>query len=786
MFFKIAKSIIFGLLVVLAIFSLFPFLPPFKGFYKIRAVMSGSMEKAIPQGSLIINQWTEDKNLKIGDIITYRRPDLKDFFITHRIKNIEKEGFFYFFKTQGDQVSEPDKWRLNQSQIEGKVIFTIPLLGYLYVFVQSPLGFLFFIIFPGAWLIFGEIKNIKKELEKQRNSRIPVFLLVLAFFFLRILPTYAYFSSGAVSLTGTNLSIVSQWGDNPPSSSLAILADYQKLANFNLAFSVSDDLSQTQEVKLYYARDSHGAWAYFGHQTVNGNPASGSFSFNSPKGDGFYRFLTIAIDETGKIEDDADGNGILETEELDLLPADTWTVVDTAAPVTSFSVSQPLAVVNEQIYNGGFENGNLDGWVTSGAGSHQATQAAVKIGGWSALLGNASLDSLSKAVSLSSDVVSAFSFWYRLLTNDNVSGGFFEAIVKNGDGETKIVHDGWDDPTVTATDLGWKNVAYQLNNLVGQNIDLQFKVSQPSDEYKTWVYLDDIRVTAATNSATASSQINLFSHDASGSGVAKIFYQIDDEAIATYSAPLTLDSGIHSLTYFAKDEAGNNEATKSMTINATKSASVDFGVVLNEFLPNPTGDDYTPAPNGEWVELYNNSPTNIDLNGWKLKDNLSHELIINASKTEGAGTIIASGGKLKIYRRGSGETSGSSFLMNNDNDTVNLLKPDNALADSFTYNFSAEGKSFKRYPDGTGTWKDPETEIVTDSTYEILKQVQNDEKTMASEFGETTITASLSASIQPLSVIIPEPTAISSASSELTIEPTASPTPEATPQEAQN
>lgn len=675
------------------------------------------MEKAVPQGSLIINQWSEDKNFKIGDIITYRRPDLQGFFITHRIIAREKDGLFYFFKTQGDQVPEPDRWRINQSLIEGKVIFTIPLLGYLYAFVQSPPGFLLFIFLPAGWLIFEEIKNIKKELkkqktEKQKNIKILLFFLTLALFSLRILPTYAYFSSSPVSLTGINLEMSGQ----PCASEfpvLEILADYQKQANFNLNFSSCDNLAEIQEVRLYYARDPYSSWVYFGSKFPEINPASGSFSFNSPEGDGFYRFLTIAIDEAGKIEGDADDNGVLETTELDLLPADTWTVVDTEAPITALSVNQTLAVINEQIYNGGFENANLDGWTTAGDGNHQATQAAVKSGAWSALIGNATSDSISKTIFLSSDITSTLSFWYRLLTDDVVSGGFFDAAIKKGSEEIKIVHNGWDDPTITETDPGWKNVVYQLNNLLGQNIDLQFKVSQPNDGYKTWAYLDEIRVTAATNSATASSQINLASHDASGSGVAEILYQIDGGLVATYSASFTLVSGTHSLAYFAKDEAGNNEATRSMTINATESASVDFGVALNEFLPNPTGDDYASAPNGEWVELYNNNITGIDVDGWKLKDNSGHELIINASKTEGAGTIIAPAGKLKIYRRGSGESSGPDFVLNNTGDTVTLLKQNNTLVDSFTYTTTVEGKSYKRSPDGTGTWKDPIVEPIT-------------------------------------------------------------------------
>ncbi|PJE67567.1 hypothetical protein COU95_01710, partial [Candidatus Shapirobacteria bacterium CG10_big_fil_rev_8_21_14_0_10_40_9] len=162
---------------------------------------------------------------------------------------------------------------------------------------------------------------------------------------------------------------------------------------------------------------------------------------------------------------------------------------------------------------------------------------------------------------------------------------------------------------------------------------------------------------------------------------------------------------------------------KQITITATTSAQVDFGVVLNEFLPNPVGDDKASKPGGEWVKLYNNSPSPKDVSGWVLYDTYdSHVLVIDVSNSDNNGnpsdsgeTVVPAGGILTVYRDGDGDFE----LNNTGGDTVRLynapISSGGVLVDSFTYKIAVnEGKSFKRQPDGTGAWKDPEVEPFVD------------------------------------------------------------------------
>ncbi|MGB9706564.1 MAG: signal peptidase I [Microgenomates group bacterium] len=739
---SIFQWVLTAVLVLVVLLLIFTTFNPVKSFQIFR-VMSGSMEPKIKVGSVVFVQKVKPEILKEGNIITFTSREDPNITITHRLIAIEEKEGQTVFKTRGDANNSDDISETLPGQIKGRVVFSLPFLGYLSVWIRKPLGFGLLVILPAILIIISEILNIKKTIEKEvekkyadaKGTKKKFRSLSLLIFFLlgislfQIKPTNAYFSD-VVVISGITFSMASDW--TPPRSSVDNQPDYQNTSSFEVNYTASDSLSNIAEVKLYYSFND-GSWLYFGSVFPGTNPASGSFSFTSPDGDGFYEFKTVAIDQAGN-EEDEDSNGVGDSQQLGSLFADASTVVDTTPPVTMLSTSDTMAVANELLYNGGFENGNLDGWIASSSGSdHQVTTEDKKTGVYSALIGfktaapsaEPAFDSIKQNISLPSWITSTLSFWYRLMTSTNVSGGFFDALILPPVGEPfKIAHDGWDDPEVFDTDLGWKNVTYQLNGLEGKDVGIEFKVTQPYKDYKTWVYLDDVKLTAATNLATTTTQLFLSGNDGGGSNNLNITYILDDNPPAAYpGGPITLGTpGEHTLKYFSTDEAGNSETPKQATISAT-AAPVDFGVVLNEFLPNPAGDDDAPKPNGEWVKLYNNSALPVDVNGWVLYDAYdAHELVISVSNSDNDGnpsdegeTIVPVGGILTVYRDGDGDFE----LNNTGGDTIRLynapIGSGGVLVDSFTYKINAsESKSFKRQPDGTGGWKDPEVEPVVD------------------------------------------------------------------------
>ena len=211
-------KIIFGLILILVIVvSVFPLMPPFKNYYHSRTVLTGSMEPKIPKGSVVINQWADQKNLKVGDIITYQHPvDKKIVYITHRIVKIDKTGLLWRFETKGDANPASDFGVVTQAGTEGKVIFVIPLIGYLIEFFKTPVGFILLVAPPLLIFIVLQTRDVLKMLKKRNDILTPkrkthktLVALLLAFSFLaaRIsFVTYASFTSEQSTITGVTLS----------------------------------------------------------------------------------------------------------------------------------------------------------------------------------------------------------------------------------------------------------------------------------------------------------------------------------------------------------------------------------------------------------------------------------------------------------------------------------------------------------------------------------------------------------------------------------------------------
>jgi len=208
------------LVVLLLIFTAFN---PIKSFQVLR-VMSGSMEPKIKVGSVVFIQKINPENLKKNDIITYASEENPDMLVTHRLVEIEEKENQTVFKTKGDANNSKDMAEVSPSQIKGKVVFSLPFLGYLSIWIRKPAGFGLLVILPAILIIISEILNIKKTIEKEvekkyakqeKHSKSKIVSLLLIFFLLgisfpQIKATNAYFSDVAV-VEGNTFSMADDW-----------------------------------------------------------------------------------------------------------------------------------------------------------------------------------------------------------------------------------------------------------------------------------------------------------------------------------------------------------------------------------------------------------------------------------------------------------------------------------------------------------------------------------------------------------------------------------------------
>lgn len=101
-------------------------------------VLSGSMEPTYPVGSMIYVVKVAPAELKVRDPVTFYLAG--DTIATHRIIEIVNEGTPQLsFRTQGDANPNADGV-FPASRVVGKPVFSIPYLGYVSTFVQTPTG----------------------------------------------------------------------------------------------------------------------------------------------------------------------------------------------------------------------------------------------------------------------------------------------------------------------------------------------------------------------------------------------------------------------------------------------------------------------------------------------------------------------------------------------------------------------------------------------------------------------------------------------------------------------
>lgn len=156
-----------GILMLLAI--VVPFVvyavPGFIGGEASYVVLSGSMEPAISTGDAIIVDNVEPTSIEEGDVITYTRSE-GETPTTHRVTEVLEQDGTSAFLTKGDANDQPDASPVSESQVQGKVVLTLPYIGYVVNFVNTPLGFVTLVVVPFLLLLGSEFSSFREKEQK--------------------------------------------------------------------------------------------------------------------------------------------------------------------------------------------------------------------------------------------------------------------------------------------------------------------------------------------------------------------------------------------------------------------------------------------------------------------------------------------------------------------------------------------------------------------------------------------------------------------------------------------
>lgn len=142
------------------------------GRYRLFAIVSDSMEPAIPTGSMIVDEKPEHPaDVKAGTVITFKYNNgTETILITHRVVAVETQDGVTRYITKGDNAKANDAFKPRFSDVVG--IYTGKKCGFfgsLFGFFQSPLGvsvliFCMFIIIV-AWVVIWYV-NVAESRRK--------------------------------------------------------------------------------------------------------------------------------------------------------------------------------------------------------------------------------------------------------------------------------------------------------------------------------------------------------------------------------------------------------------------------------------------------------------------------------------------------------------------------------------------------------------------------------------------------------------------------------------------
>jgi signal peptidase len=122
-----------GLMLVLGIL-------PHLGLYRPVTVLSGSMRPTFGAGDIIFVTPEPLRDVRVGQVITYRIPIADHHVESHRVVRMLKRGDDPILITKGDANRSADPWT---AELHGNVVwverFHLPMLGRLVLWLRSPL-----------------------------------------------------------------------------------------------------------------------------------------------------------------------------------------------------------------------------------------------------------------------------------------------------------------------------------------------------------------------------------------------------------------------------------------------------------------------------------------------------------------------------------------------------------------------------------------------------------------------------------------------------------------------
>ncbi|WP_256545039.1 signal peptidase I [Halobellus inordinatus] len=126
-------------------------------------VLSGSMEPAMSPGDAIVVREAAPGEITERDVITFRTDSETP--TTHRVIDVIERDGSVAYVTKGDANEDPDSGTVSHEQVLGEVLVTLPLLGYVVRFVNTPVGFAVVVVGPLVAFVISEVWTLVRSVD---------------------------------------------------------------------------------------------------------------------------------------------------------------------------------------------------------------------------------------------------------------------------------------------------------------------------------------------------------------------------------------------------------------------------------------------------------------------------------------------------------------------------------------------------------------------------------------------------------------------------------------------
>lgn len=142
-------------------------------------VLTSSMEPSLPPGTLIVVKPIDINEIVVGDVITYQIESGKAGVITHRVTGITNSSDgSRTFTLQGDNNDVADELQVLPVQVQGKLWYSVPWIGYVSNFVNGnaktwlvPVIAIALFVYAGFMITSGIISSARKRKRRQIRAQ---------------------------------------------------------------------------------------------------------------------------------------------------------------------------------------------------------------------------------------------------------------------------------------------------------------------------------------------------------------------------------------------------------------------------------------------------------------------------------------------------------------------------------------------------------------------------------------------------------------------------------------